>query len=103
MEIIRIIEMTKEEHNILDKILNDFNKSSITNEYCIGEAINEMIENNKNYIKDFKINEDDMGIIKKALNWFWLIPDMELGENVSEFISNLITNDFDTYEIKIIL
>lgn len=103
MKIIRTIEMTKRERDVLDKIINDFSKSSITSEYCFGQAIEEMINNDKYSIKDFKIKYDDMSIIKRALNWFWFIPDESLGSNVAEFMGNLAINDFDGYEVKIIL
>lgn len=103
MEIIRAIEMTKEEHDTLEKILNDFNKSSISKKYCIGQAISKMTNDDKNYLEDFKIDDEDMTIVKRALNWFWLILDDSLGDDTTEFINKLVFNEFDAYEIKIIM
>lgn len=96
--------MTKEEHSTLDKILDDFNKSSMPSKYIsFGLAIKEMIFSGKNHIEDFKIDYDDMNIVKRAVNWYLVAPDENLGHNVAEFIDNLVNNNFDGYEIKIIL
>lgn len=103
MRIIKIIELTKEECNTLDKILDDFNKSSISKKYCVGEAIDKIMNSDKNYLEDFKINNDSRITIKKALNWYWLTLDTGLGNNVIEFINNLILNKFETYRVKVII
>lgn len=103
MEIFKTIEMTKEERNVLDKILDDFNKSSISKKYCVGEAIDKIMNSDKNYLEDFEINNDSRITIKKALNWYWLILDTSLGNSVVEFINNLMFNKFKTYEVKIIM
>lgn len=104
MEVIRTIEMTKEERNTLDKVLNDFNKSSLPSKYIsFGLAIKEMMFSGKYQTEDFKIDYDDMNIIHRAVNWYWIIPDENLGHNVAEFIDNLVNNNFEGYEIKIIL
>lgn len=44
-----------------------------------------------------------MNIVKRAVNWYLVAPDENLGHNVAEFIDNLVNNNFDGYEIKIIL
>ena len=103
MEIFKTIEMTKEERNILDKKIDDFNKSSISKKYCVGEAIDKIMKSDKNYLQDFEIDNDSRITIKKALNWYWLILDTSLGNSVIEFINNLMFNKFETYEVKIIM